>query len=373
MKEMSENRRERAWYILPLALMTVFLVCSFLGGVGYFEFTPAEKTCVSCHEMNGSYMSWTNSAHRNVSCKDCHGGSADSWHALKENTKRIFYHLADQRHDEIRLTEEQNLRVMNNCQSCHAKEFAHWQSGGHGINYAGIFLDEKHNQAEQMAEDCLRCHAMFNENRIKDIVTPLNITGPWQLVNPAMALQPTIPCQACHNLHAQGSPYQRSREPAQTTDVGATNAPSLRRDVLAFYVRQEKCALPIDGLSIPRIVDGERLVTVSSDPRQRLCMQCHAPNSHGHAGSCDDRTPIGVHEGISCAACHKPHSNDTRGSCVTCHPRFTSCNQDVMAMDTTYRSRTSQHNIHRLQCADCHTTGVPPRPASVPVGIQRVL
>lgn len=366
MKSNNENRKERAWYILPLAMMIVFLVCSLLGGLGYFEFSPPEKTCVTCHEIEVSYMSWTNSVHRNVSCKDCHGGSADSWHALKENGKRVFFHLTAKRHDAIRLSETQILRMVNNCQSCHAREFAHWQSGGHGVSYAGIFLDEKHNHSIQMGEECLRCHAMFNENQIANIVTPLNIIGPWRFVNPALAGQPAIPCQACHSLHAQGAPFQRMKEPVSVTAAGATNAPCARRDALAFYVRQEGCSLPVDDLSIPRIVDGERMVKVSSDPRQRLCTQCHAPNAYGQAGSCDDRTPIGVHEGISCAACHKPHSNDTRGSCVACHPRFTSCNQDVMAMDTTYRSRTSKHNIHRLQCADCHTDGVPSRPLSIP-------
>ncbi|MDA3923642.1 MAG: multiheme c-type cytochrome [Kiritimatiellae bacterium] len=357
---------ERAWYILPLLMTAVFLGCCFLGGLGYFEFSPPEKTCISCHEMAVSNMRWTNSVHRNVSCKDCHGGSADSWHALRENSKRVFYHLTEKRHDNIRLTEEQTLRTMKNCQSCHAREFAHWQNGGHGISYAGIFLDEKHNHTEQMAEDCLRCHAMFNEGQIADVVTPLNITGPWQLMNPVMAGQPTIPCQACHTLHAPGAPFQRMPDTSDMTAVSITNAPSVRRDTLAFYVRQEKCSFPIDDLSIPRIVERGRIVKVSSDPRQRLCTQCHAPNALGEAGSCDDCTPTGVHEGISCAACHKPHSNDTRGSCVTCHPRFTACSQDVMAMDTTYRSRKSKHNIHRLKCIDCHTKGVPERPASVP-------
>jgi len=28
-------------------------------------------------------------------------------------------------------------------------------------------------------------------------------------------------------------------------------------------------------------------------------------------------------------------------------------------MDTTYRSRGSRHNIHRVACQDCHPGGVP--------------
>ncbi len=44
-----------------------------------------------------------------------------------------------------------------------------------------------------------------------------------------------------------------------------------------------------------------------------LCTQCHAPNAAHEAGSQDDRTPAGVHEGLSCIACHANHSNDATG------------------------------------------------------------
>jgi hypothetical protein len=28
-------------------------------------------------------------------------------------------------------------------------------------------------------------------------------------------------------------------------------------------------------------------------------------------------------------------------------------------MDTTFRSRESRHNVHRVACVDCHPAGVP--------------
>jgi hypothetical protein len=304
-------------------------------------------------------MRWTNSVHRAVSCKKCHGGSADSVHALKENAKRVFYHLTEANHDDMRLSEAQTVRMVNACQTCHTREFAHWREGGHGKNYAAIFMDEKHNKTEQMADDCLRCHGMFFEGKMSDAVTPLDTKGPWRFRNPSLAAQPVIPCLACHNLHAPGSPYKKVLEMPGVVQSVNTNAPKCRRDTIAFYVRQEKKHFAIDDLFVTKIMEKDRFVKVSNDPRQRLCTQCHAPNAFGQAGTGDDRTPTGVHEGISCAACHKPHSNDTRGSCVTCHPKFTSCGRDVMAMDTTYRSRASTNNIHRMRCIDCHPAGVP--------------
>jgi hypothetical protein len=55
------------------------------------------------------------------------------------------------------------------------------------------------------------------------------------------------------------------------------------------------------------MVDGARGVKMSSDQRQALCYQCHAPTSTRQVASGDDRTGVGVHEGISCLGCHSQH------------------------------------------------------------------
>ena len=73
----------------------------------------------------------------------------------------------------------------------------------------------------------------------------------------------------------------------------------------------------------------------------------------------DDRTPIGVHEGLSCMACHQKHGQDTRASCATCHPRLSNCGLDVEKMDTSFVNTKSKHNIHFVKCGDCHPKGVP--------------
>ena len=75
----------------------------------------------------------------------------------------------------------------------------------------------------------------------------------------------------------------------------------------------------------------------------------------------DDRTPVGVHEGISCLGCHQKHSQNTRQSCATCHPRLSNCGLDVAKMDTTFGNPKSAHNIHTVKCIDCHPKGVPRR------------
>ena len=125
------------------------------------------------------------------------------------------------------------------------------------------------------------------------------------------------------------------------------------------------------NLSVPKMHDGARALTMSQDPRQSLCYQCHAPrvaeagtdasvkNWGLQAGSGDDRTPMGVHEGLSCAACHTGHNESAVASCKDCHPKMSNCGRDVEKMDTTFANPQSAHNIHWVKCADCHTKGVP--------------
>jgi len=128
---------------------------------------------------------------------------------------------------------------------------------------------------------------------------------------------------------------------------------------LALFDRREMESIPVNRLSLPEIKDGSRLVKISSDPRQALCYECHAPRATQQVGSGDDRTPIGVHEGLSCFGCHLKHGQLTRASCATCHPRLSNCGLDVEKMDTTFKSPKSPHDIHFVKCEDCHTKGVP--------------
>jgi hypothetical protein len=345
------------WLVLSAKIVLLgglFLFAAAIGSVGYFEFGSPERTCLSCHELQKSYDRWTHSAHRDVSCKQCHGRTvASGWHGATENFKRMVAHFRDTSHDNMRLSEEQVVRIMKECRQCHASEFAQWQHGGHGVAYSDIFLDKKHNKTEQAAEDCLRCHGMFFKGSVADVVEPLNTKGPWRLKDASLCDRPAIPCLACHQVHVAAD-TAASRKAAK--DGKATSAP---HDAVCLYSRRDCAYVAAIDLPIPEIVDRGRKVQVSTDPKQRVCTQCHAPDAFGRIGTGDDRTPTGVHEGLSCTVCHAPHSNDARSSCVACHPKFSHCGLDVAKMDTTFRSSDSRHNIHRVSCSDCHASGVP--------------
>jgi hypothetical protein len=111
------------------------------------------------------------------------------------------------------------------------------------------------------------------------------------------------------------------------------------------------------------MLEADRAVKMSPDQSQALCYQCHAADATRQVSSGDGRTPIGVHEGLSCLACHQKHAQRTRASCADCHPRLSNCGLDVEKVDTTFLSPESGHNIHWVKCADCHSDGVPARRA----------
>jgi hypothetical protein len=48
-------------------------------------------------------------------------------------------------------------------------------------------------------------------------------------------------------------------------------------------------------------------------------MQCHSPNSKREVGTEDDKTPVGMYEGMSCLDCHNPHSNGLKNNYRNIH------------------------------------------------------
>ena len=338
---------------IPIFFLLFIILIVFFGSYTAWNAANPEKTCASCHEISPSHTSWSASAHRNVSCFKCHGTALENgWHSLSEKTMMIVRHIQNKPYPEdIRMSESQMLATMDRCISCHRQEHANWLAGGHSATYADIFLHEEHNKTEQLNFDCLRCHGMFHEKTILELVEPVSIEGPWNLKDEKMASLPTMPCMACHQIHTPGEPAQR---PDYSIPKNISYGRFREKNSIAFYVRNEKTHFSLENLPTPVILSGNDTVKSPADPVYRLCVQCHAPSVWHQAGSHDDRTPTGVHEGLSCRACHAPHSNHQRNSCDKCHPGISNCNLDVKTMNTSYFSPSSENNIHAVACTDCH-------------------
>lgn len=343
--------------IIPVIILFLVVITAFGSFYGYWDSASPSKTCSSCHEITSSVEILAESPHRNLACKECHGTAfSNGMHSLKEKGKMIFEHINGRSDEDIRLNEAQILEVMNNCTRCHKTEQARWLSGGHSARYKDIFLNEKHNKTEQLNFDCLRCHGMFSDLNIGELIGPLNTSGPWKIKINSMESNPVIPCLACHQIHLLGSTHQN---PDYSNPQNASYNRITHNPVVSFYNRHDKTHIPAENLPLLEVWDCNRPVNVSSDPIMRNCIQCHAPNGKHEAGTSDDRTPRGVHEGFSCTACHDPHSNDARQSCAKCHPAVSHCKLDVTTMNTSYKDRQSPHNIHWVSCTDCHINGRP--------------
>ncbi len=354
---MNPGRHRRKLWLLLAAPIVLLLLAVPAGSIYYAA--AGGKACAKCHEIQAAYDRWTMSTHRSVQCKECHGSifSTDPGFHLN-NVKQLWRHIRGQVPERLLVQQRDISRGMNSrCGNCHQQEYAAWAAGPHHATYQQIFLNQDHNQSRVLSDYCLQCHGMYFERGIGHLVQPIDLKGPWRLA--ATTVQPaeaSIPCLACHEVHRPGVPLGLRTASQQTND------PVTFRPSLAFYDRREQLHFSAAVLPLPGIVNGTRTVRVAPDPRQAVCYQCHAADHTAQAGSGDDRTCVGVHEGLSCLACHAGHNQDARASCAQCHPRLSNCGLNVETMDTTFKSTNSVHNIHFVKCEDCHRDGVPARP-----------
>jgi len=354
---------KRILIIPAVALIGLTLI---FGGYAQWNSANPDKTCASCHEISPSVNLWHESSHRNIGCTECHGTAiSNGFHSLTEKVNMVFTHLEEgKRHDEIRMTENQVLELSERCAKCHQSEYAKWQSGGHSANYANIFMNGLHNQKEQPYWGCLRCHGMFYDGNINTLLqkTP-NSSGEWSFLNGGIASVPTIPCLACHGIHTGNEQLGMATRLDDPKEI--SYARPLRYTSLAYYIRADRRHIRADLLTKIAMSDLGKPVKVADDPATRLCMQCHSPNFKHQAGSQDDHTPTGVHEGLSCLACHVPHSNDARNSCSQCHPAISNCKLDVTKMNTSFADKNSPNNIHSMNCLSCHADGKKRKSANI--------
>ena len=102
-----------------------------------------------------------------IACGKCHGDGAHPGRFVPlEQRDRAYSHLRGDLPEQIRFGNRYVQAMTSQCQGCHRQEYAAWQSGPHSATYARIFLDKKHNTANMLMDDCLRCHGMHFEGGI---------------------------------------------------------------------------------------------------------------------------------------------------------------------------------------------------------------
>lgn len=136
-----------------LRFMIVLVIC--VGLFIAFAFTlqvPAvgktigsSKACGTCHVMTYEVLTLEKSAHRDLSCLDCHApkGFVDKPVAeLKSASRHMFIFMTNTTPDVIKPYDESRRIVQNNCASCHAKTV--------GKTHANDF--------EELGKFCFDCH-----------------------------------------------------------------------------------------------------------------------------------------------------------------------------------------------------------------------
>lgn len=354
------GRRKRILLVVCLVPAAGILI-GLLANPGYYLGSAySGEMCAQCHLISTSVDEWKGSPHRELTCQSCHGSALTLDHqAHATHWRRLYLQATGQLPVRVVLKDRHVDAIVQRCAECHQAEYAQWRAGGHSMTYGDVFLNADENRRTLLHDDCVRCHGMFYDGGgIHSLVEPIDNAGPWLMVDPAMTDRPAIPCLACHQMHRPGSPVV-SPDYSNPRQIFYSRRKTVQS--LAFYDQRDQMYVGLDRLPLPAMREGDRPVRMSPDPRQRLCYQCHAPTASLQVGSGDDRTGIGVHEGISCLACHSGHSQDARASCGTCHPKMSNCGLDVETMDTSFRSPSSRHNIHFVKCADCHPEGIPAR------------
>ena len=299
-------------YGLIFALLAVFA----FAGYSTWNVLDPEYTCAQCHEIKPTHQKWKNSVHSKVACVECHGTAiSNGIHSVKEKLGMVVSHFTkDVKNGDIKLTEAQRLDIMKRCANCHKDEVAKWKKGAHSTTYANIFEDKIHNSQEKPYWDCFRCHGMFYEGNINTLMNfDSDDCTKWKIKDTKQCQLPAIPCMACHQIHSE-KPKLPNFENCRKSKTPACDIPKT-----SFYSRADKAHFRTDMLTnVKRYLNGKEVKT-SDDPSSKLCSNCHSSNWKREVGTSDDRTPVGVHEGMSCVVCHDPHSNSASDSCIKCH------------------------------------------------------
>ena len=152
-------------------------------------------------------------------------------------------------------------------------------------------------------DDCLRCHASHFDGAVRDLVAPVDTSGPWKLVRqPGDSLRPDLPL---------GPPR---REPLKGhVRKAVISRKEIGRAIAA--IRRTQSGIAVGMLPVPEVLDrGACRIRMSPDKRQALCYQCHAPWTASLVGIGDDAGRRWASTRDSCLACHDPHRGSTRAS-----------------------------------------------------------
>lgn len=165
--------------------VVVILVMGFLIGLVLFTLHISKatsylsddpKTCVNCHVMNTAYATWERSSHARVAkCTDCHVPHDNIvkkyLFKAKDGVRHSYVFTAKKEPQVIRMHEEGQRVVQNNCIRCHFNLID--QVSAHKVTY------DKH--LEGAGPLCWDCHRETPHGKVRS----LSATPSIELAKPA--------------------------------------------------------------------------------------------------------------------------------------------------------------------------------------------
>ncbi len=294
------------------------------------------QDCVSCHATGANGAKQFPADHQgrtNTTCTSCHqpavaqpasatsaGGQTVTTPAASSNVQNTL-----------------DAWSAKPCQTCHPREWAEWSQSGHAMPLSAQLLNPDHNSSEQLDQTCVKCHSPeLGTTSIGNIVQPLDTQGPWHLVGDFASAgnTPAISCLACHQSHpvvAAGLlPGMDFAD--ESTFYRGVPAPQVSN----LYVYDAFAQKHVSPPPIAAVMSGDQAVPINDTLANRVCYTCHAteraesnlwepqtpPSGDNSVGTGDDRTLMGVHQGLQCVDCHMPggsHTFNPMSSCSQCH------------------------------------------------------
>lgn len=117
-----------------LIYLAAVVLATLLSGASYALWNSADPsyTCAQCHEVKDSHARWSQSAHKDVACVECHAAALENGvEGLAEKLGMVFAHFSkDVKNSDIKMTEKQVLEISERCASCHKSESEKWALAG---------------------------------------------------------------------------------------------------------------------------------------------------------------------------------------------------------------------------------------------------
>jgi nitrate/TMAO reductase-like tetraheme cytochrome c subunit len=132
-----------------LLFISLFAFIALLGTVyGAIEFTSTPSFCKTCHEMTPEHVTFTASAHSEISCVQCHvePGAVETVVHKVESLKEVYYHIVGPPNPIV-----QTVPVKNeNCEQCHSQNRLVTATGD---------IKVEHKKHVEKGIPCITCHS----------------------------------------------------------------------------------------------------------------------------------------------------------------------------------------------------------------------